>query len=91
MKLGHWVAQKEMEDVCWFSYLAVCGALCVGALTRGLEGAGASANNSPFNLVCIFYFIFSLDPWFSNNKIPVWICVHPSYILHPNNSYFQNS
>jgi hypothetical protein len=49
--LGKWAAEKEMEDVCWLSFGVVCGALCVGALTRGLEGAGASANTSPFNLV----------------------------------------
>ncbi|KAI0062367.1 hypothetical protein BV25DRAFT_1804386 [Artomyces pyxidatus] len=47
--IDHWAAQKEMEDVCWVTFLSVCGALCVGALTRGLEGVGA-ANTSPFNL-----------------------------------------
>lgn len=52
VSLGKWAAEKEMEDVCWFSFGAVCSALFVGALTRGLEGAGASANTSPFNLVC---------------------------------------
>jgi hypothetical protein len=51
VELGKWAAEKEMEDVCWSSFCAVCGALCVGALTRGLEGAGASGNTSPFNLV----------------------------------------
>ena len=42
-----------MEDICWFSFCAVCGALCVGAITRGLEGpsADASTSTSPFNLV----------------------------------------
>jgi hypothetical protein len=56
--LGKWAAEKEMEDVCWFSFGAVCAALCVGALTRGLEGAGASANTSPFNLVRRFILEF---------------------------------
>ena len=53
IRLGIWVGQKEMEDICWFSFCAVCGALCVGAVTRGLEGpsADASTSTSPFNLV----------------------------------------
>ncbi|THH20903.1 hypothetical protein EW146_g566 [Bondarzewia mesenterica] len=44
-----WAAHKEMEDVCWSTFVAVCGALAMGSLTRGLEGIGA-ANTSPFNL-----------------------------------------
>lgn len=58
VELGEWAAEMDMEDVCWSSFCAVCGALCVGALTRGLEGAGASANTSPFNLVCGLHFTF---------------------------------
>lgn len=51
-RLGDWASHQEMVDVCWFTFCAVCGAFCVEALTRGLEG-GTTANNSPFNLVCI--------------------------------------
>ncbi|KAI0053945.1 hypothetical protein FA95DRAFT_1480416 [Auriscalpium vulgare] len=47
--LGAWTAEKDMEEVCWFTLMAVCGALCIGALTRGLEGIGSS-NTSPFHL-----------------------------------------
>ncbi|TFY73074.1 hypothetical protein EWM64_g10938 [Hericium alpestre] len=47
--IGTWAARKEMEDVCWSTFGAVCSALCVGALTRGLEGVGGN-NTSPFNL-----------------------------------------
>ncbi|TFY65006.1 hypothetical protein EVG20_g5753 [Dentipellis fragilis] len=47
--ISQWAGTKEMEDVCWSTFGAVCGALCVGALTRGLEGVGTS-NTSPFNL-----------------------------------------
>ncbi|KAA1469242.1 hypothetical protein DENSPDRAFT_772776 [Dentipellis sp. KUC8613] len=47
--INQWAGTKEMEDVCWSTFGAVCGALCVGALTRGLEGVGTS-NTSPFNL-----------------------------------------
>ncbi|KAI9508464.1 hypothetical protein F5148DRAFT_1196319 [Russula earlei] len=47
--LDNWVAQREMDEICWFTFRAVCGALCVGALTKGLEGSG-STPASPFNL-----------------------------------------
>ncbi|KDQ61231.1 hypothetical protein JAAARDRAFT_32233 [Jaapia argillacea MUCL 33604] len=47
--LGVWVAARQIEDVCWYTFAAVCMALCVGALTRGLEGHTLS-NSSPFNL-----------------------------------------
>ncbi|EGN95720.1 hypothetical protein SERLA73DRAFT_162489, partial [Serpula lacrymans var. lacrymans S7.3] len=43
-----WIAQREMEDLCWFTFCSVCGALCVEAITRGLEGGTSRA--SPFNL-----------------------------------------
>ncbi|KAH7889487.1 hypothetical protein F5I97DRAFT_1994880 [Phlebopus sp. FC_14] len=46
--LGRWVAQQEMPTLCWSTFCSVCGALCVEALTRGLEGSGSNA--SPFNL-----------------------------------------
>ncbi|KAH9981408.1 hypothetical protein BGW80DRAFT_1434569 [Lactifluus volemus] len=47
--LDDWASRKEMDEICWFTFRAICGALCVGALTRGLEGVG-STNASPFNL-----------------------------------------
>ncbi|KAI0256581.1 hypothetical protein BJV78DRAFT_1117139 [Lactifluus subvellereus] len=47
--LDDWASHKEMDEICWFTFRAICGALCVGALTRGLEGVGAT-NASPFNL-----------------------------------------
>ncbi|KAG9318745.1 hypothetical protein JVU11DRAFT_844 [Chiua virens] len=43
-----WVAQQETAALCWFTFCSVCGALCVEALTRGLEGTNNNA--SPFNL-----------------------------------------
>ncbi|KAF9246244.1 hypothetical protein BU15DRAFT_85024 [Melanogaster broomeanus] len=46
--LGSWAAQQEMAVLCWSTFCSVCGALCVEALTRGLEGAHSGA--SPFNL-----------------------------------------
>ena len=48
--LGEWAAQKEMSDICWFIYKAVCLALVFEALTRGLEGIN-NANATPFNIV----------------------------------------
>ncbi|KAI0273512.1 hypothetical protein BC834DRAFT_854155 [Gloeopeniophorella convolvens] len=47
--LDEWASRQEMDDICWSTFLSVCGVLCVGALTRGLEGVGSS-NASPFNL-----------------------------------------
>ncbi|KAF8844547.1 hypothetical protein BDN67DRAFT_962924 [Paxillus ammoniavirescens] len=46
--LGCWAAQQEMASLCWTTFCSVCGALCIEALTRGLEGGSSSA--SPFNL-----------------------------------------
>ncbi|VDB82846.1 unnamed protein product [Peniophora sp. CBMAI 1063] len=48
-ELEHIAAHVEMEHLCWSTFLSVCGALSVGALTRGLEG-GSTANAAPFNL-----------------------------------------
>ncbi len=52
-QLDDWVAHKEMDEICWFTFRAICGALCVGALTKGLEGVGTTST-SPFNLVRSF-------------------------------------
>jgi hypothetical protein len=60
--LGNWAARKEMDEICWSTFLAICGALCVGALTRGLEGVGNS-NAAPFNLVCLFLFRTQSTPF----------------------------
>ncbi|KAF9227586.1 hypothetical protein BS17DRAFT_773994 [Gyrodon lividus] len=46
--LGSWAGQQEMAALCWSTFCSVCGALCVEALTRGLEGGNSNA--SPFNL-----------------------------------------
>jgi hypothetical protein len=53
--LGNWVARKEMEEICWSTFCAVCGTLCVGALTRGLDGTSAANTNNaaPFNMVSV--------------------------------------
>lgn len=48
--LAAWADRKEMDQICWCTFLSICGALCVGTLTRGLEGA-AGTNAPPFNLV----------------------------------------
>ncbi|KAF8136661.1 hypothetical protein EV363DRAFT_1429023 [Boletus edulis] len=48
LSLASWVARYDTAALCWFTFCAVCGALCVEALARGLEGANSNA--SPFNL-----------------------------------------
>ena len=50
-ELGQWAAEMTMDDVCWRTFCAVCGASCIETLVRGLEGSGTNANLSPFNLV----------------------------------------
>ena len=50
--IGRWANGKEMADVCWSTFGAVCLTLVIGAMTRGLEG-NSSANRSPFNLVSV--------------------------------------
>ncbi|THH08324.1 hypothetical protein EW145_g2783 [Phellinidium pouzarii] len=47
--VGQWAGQKEMSEICWSTFGAICLTLVVGALTRGLEGANSN-NASPFNL-----------------------------------------
>ncbi|KAI5122226.1 hypothetical protein M0805_002714 [Coniferiporia weirii] len=47
--IEQWAGQKEMSDVCWTAFVAVCLALVVDALTRGLEGANSNSS-SQFNL-----------------------------------------
>ncbi|KAF8499950.1 hypothetical protein JB92DRAFT_3089932 [Gautieria morchelliformis] len=44
-----WGARPEMKHVCWSTFTAVCVALAIEALMRGLEGRGNSPS-SPFNL-----------------------------------------
>lgn len=44
------LAQQDTAALCWFTFCSVCGALCIEALTRALEGGNGNA--SPFNLVC---------------------------------------
>ncbi|OSX65677.1 hypothetical protein POSPLADRAFT_1044986 [Postia placenta MAD-698-R-SB12] len=68
--LGSWVSQKQMEDICWFTFTSTCVALAVGAFTNGLEGLHFN-NNAPFNL---FSFAFQLhiyaSPSTHADKVP---------------------
>ncbi|KAG1723707.1 hypothetical protein EDB19DRAFT_1762619 [Suillus lakei] len=47
--VGAYVAQREMADLCWSTFCAVCGVLCMEGLTHGLEGG--AHRPSPFNLL----------------------------------------
>ncbi|CAE6392339.1 unnamed protein product [Rhizoctonia solani] len=49
LELCRWAAEKEMAYVCWTTYVAVCVAMVMNTLTRGLEGA-ASDGPHAFNL-----------------------------------------
>jgi hypothetical protein len=57
-----WAEKKEMSEVCWSTFVAICVAFCVEAFVRALDGqathgaafgmgAGENPNTSPFNLV----------------------------------------
>ncbi|KAH9928438.1 uncharacterized protein BXZ73DRAFT_48489 [Epithele typhae] len=54
--LEGWVMEKKLEDVCWYTFLSACLALCIGTLTTGLEGLNIN-DSAPFNL---FSFAFQL-------------------------------
>lgn len=40
--LNDWAAHMDMGQMCWMSFGAVCAALFMNALTRGLDGRSAS-------------------------------------------------
>jgi len=77
--LDEWVAHKEMEEICWFTFRVICGALCVGALTKGLEGVGTTPA-SPFNLVCPFH---SVHVTAFIIQCAVWLFLHATLLLLP--------
>ncbi|KAG8692303.1 hypothetical protein FRC09_011315 [Ceratobasidium sp. 395] len=49
VQMCRWAAGKEMSFVCWTTYIAVCVAMVMNTLTRGLEGGGSEGPHS-FNL-----------------------------------------
>ncbi|KDR73721.1 hypothetical protein GALMADRAFT_100588 [Galerina marginata CBS 339.88] len=60
--LGKWCVQKEMSEICWGTFCAVCGAFLVEGLIKALDGMGsgfpianANPNTSPFNLNQVGY------------------------------------
>jgi hypothetical protein len=78
--LDEWASRKEMDEICWFTFRAVCAALCVGALTKGLDGVGTTSA-SPFNLVCPLFSIRVPSPTISHTACSLVI---PScYIFTP--------
>ena len=81
--LDDWAARKEMDEICWSTFLAICGALCVGALTRGLEGVGTT-NAAPFNLVCSF--LFRVQSNFFLTMLEVWLFFHAALLFLTSNS-----
>ncbi|KAF8517501.1 hypothetical protein BU17DRAFT_49653 [Hysterangium stoloniferum] len=46
--IADWGSGKEMKEVCWGTFMAVCVALSIEALMKGLEGRNSTS--SPFNL-----------------------------------------
>ncbi|KAG7448355.1 uncharacterized protein BT62DRAFT_766865 [Guyanagaster necrorhizus] len=55
--LLRWSEQREMNQIAWSTFCAVCAAFCVEGFVKGLDGVGVGigahmqANSSPFNLV----------------------------------------
>lgn len=59
--LAEWAKQKEMSEICWSTFCAVCSAFLVEGFIKALDGIGSgfpignvNPNASPFNLVCCF-------------------------------------
>lgn len=53
-----WSSEKDMSNVCWHTFCAVCSAFLVEGFVKALDGMGtgfpigsANPNTSPFNLV----------------------------------------
>ncbi|KAK0211329.1 hypothetical protein DFS33DRAFT_371615 [Desarmillaria ectypa] len=52
-----WSQEKDMNQIAWSTFCAVCAAFCVEGFVKGLDGVGVGigahmqANSSPFNLV----------------------------------------
>ncbi|TFK36378.1 hypothetical protein BDQ12DRAFT_654462 [Crucibulum laeve] len=63
--LGAWSRQKEMSEICWSTFCAICGAFLVEGLVKALSGIGggfpigghANPNTAPFNLVGYAFFL----------------------------------
>ncbi|KAF9014146.1 hypothetical protein BDQ17DRAFT_1386668 [Cyathus striatus] len=57
--LDIWSRNKEMSEICWSTFCAICGAFSVEGFVRALDGIGGgfplagnmNPNTSPFNLV----------------------------------------
>ena len=85
--LASWVPQHDTAPLCWFTFCSVCGALCVDALTRGLEGTNSNA--SPFNLVCPpAAWPYQLSPrlFTHHHNLLVRLCISITHILIPNDT-----
>ena len=58
--LSKWIDEREMSQISWSTFCAVCAAFCVEGFVKGLDGVGVGigahmqANTSPFNLVSYF-------------------------------------
>ncbi|PPQ88335.1 hypothetical protein CVT25_012446 [Psilocybe cyanescens] len=55
--LGKWCGQKDMSEICWETFCAVCAAFLVEGFIKALDGMGTgfpinnvNPNTSPFNL-----------------------------------------
>ncbi|KAF9266971.1 hypothetical protein L218DRAFT_896271 [Marasmius fiardii PR-910] len=65
ISLRIWSESQEMRDVCWQTFCAICGAFCVEAFVKGLDGvsvgigAHMQANTSPFNLVGYAFLLYA--------------------------------
>jgi len=57
--LGNWVEKREMSEVCWKTFIAVCAGFVVEGFVKALDGVEAgfpigsnmNPNTSPFNIV----------------------------------------
>ncbi|KAL0572800.1 hypothetical protein V5O48_009165 [Marasmius crinis-equi] len=63
--LRNWSESQEMRAICWQTFCSICGAFCVEAFVKGLDGvsvgigAHMQANTSPFNLVGYAFLLYA--------------------------------
>lgn len=69
--VGTYVAQRETADLCWSTFCAVCGVLCMEGLTHGLEGG--AHRPSPFNLLGYAFLLHTYS-----SPVTHWITVEGS-------------
>lgn len=80
-QLMAWAEKKDMSEVCWSTFVAICAAFCVEAFVRALDGQGShgaafgmggeNSNTTPFNLVGYAFLLHIYSSPSSHNYYPL--------------------